>query len=702
MSSLSFQYPAWFVLLCMLLGALYAFTLYYRDKTFAEKVSGRIPWKSVMSAGRFFAATMLALLLLSPYIKKRNTQEFKPIVAIVQDNSESVRNGLGKDTTAYLKKIETLKNSLAKKYEVVEFNAGDNLKQGIDFSFKDKTTDLSGAISELNDLYYNRNLGAVIIASDGIYNRGFNPVYAAQKSPYSVYTIALGDTSIQKDQKLANVYYNKIAYLNDRFGLRVDAEANNLVNKNVTLSVYEVLSGSDTKLLQSKEIVYSSENFFQTYDFILPADKTGIAHYRLSLSPVAGEISYKNNSRDIFVEVLDGRQKILLIANSPHPDVAAFKTAIESNKNYQLDVEFAETVSKQLKDYNLVILHQLPSVSQKMQNILRDAVAQKKPLLFVIGSQTSIAEINKVQSGVIIRANSTQLNEATAVPVKDFSLFTLSDKTLQTIPKLPPLNNFFGNYASNPASKTLLHQKINSVETDFPLWLFNESGDVKFGVICGEGTWRWRLYDFYFNKNTDATNELVNKTVQYLSVKTDKRPFRVNLDKNIFSDNEAIIFDAQLYNANFELVNGFDAEMKIKGEDGKEYQYKFSKTENAYRLNAGFLPAGNYSYTASVNQGNSKFTASGKFSVNPLQVEELRTRADHQVLYQLASQHNGTMNYLNDIEKIATEIDSKNELKPILYDNFVTESAINLKWIFILLLVLLSLEWGVRKYLGGY
>jgi hypothetical protein len=80
----------------------------------------------------------------------------------------------------------------------------------------------------------------------------------------------------------------------------------------------------------------------------------------------------------------------------------------------------------------------------------------------------------------------------------------------------------------------------------------------------------------------------------------------------------------------------------------------------------------------------------------------MRTRADHQVLYQLASQHNGAMHYLNDIDKIADEIDARNQLKPILYDTFVTEGAINLKWIFFLLLALLSAEWVTRKYLGGY
>lgn len=655
-----------------------------------------------MTGFRFLAVSFLAILLLSPFIRTRNTQKFKPIIAVIHDNSESVKTGLSKDSTAYEKKLRALVDKLSDKYEVAEFSAGDDLERGIDFSFRDKSTDLSSAIEEVNDLYFNQNLGAVVLASDGIYNKGINPVYAASKSSYSIYTIALGDTTIQKDQKLSNASYNKIAYLNDQFGLQVDVEANNLSGKNVKLNVYEIEAGSDAKLIQSKDLSYPSETYFQSFDFVLPANKIGIAHYRISLSNLEGEITYRNNVRDVFVEVLDGRQKILLVANSPHPDVAAFKAAIESNKNYQLDVEFAENFVKKLNDYNLVILHQLPSASQKIQGILKDAGDLKKPLLFVLGSQTSLPDFQKEQNGITIKGNADKFNEVTASVAKDFSLFTLSDKTLQTIPKLPPFSCFFGEYTANPASKILLHQKINSVETDFPLWLFNESGDEKFGVLCGEGLWRWRLYDYLMNKNQDATNELINKTVQYLSVKTDKRPFRVNLPKNIFQDNEAITFDAQLYNANYELINSPDVEMKIVGEDGKNYEYKFNKTERTYQLNAGFFPIGSYSYTATVKFGNGTYTASGKFSVSPLQLEEMRTRADHQVLYQLASQHSGAMHYLNDMEKIEDEIDSKNQLKPILYDTFVTQSAINLKWIFFLLLALISAEWFIRKYLGGY
>jgi hypothetical protein len=693
----------------VLAGAAYALGLYYRDRTFDDSRAGgqagnrrNVAFKWAMGIFRFLAVTILAVLLLSPFIRYRNTKTYKPIIAVLQDNSESIRNTFKQgDSAAYVTRLQGLINKLSAKYEVVPYTFGGELKKAQDFNFGAKVTNISDAIDNVNDLYYNQNLGAVIIASDGIYNQGINPVYSAAKSTYSIYTVALGDTTIPKDLKFGTVYYNKITYLNDQFAIRADVEATFLNGKSAVLTVSEIGVGT-SKPLTTKNFIISSDNFAQSYDFIIPASHAGIAHYQLSLTDLDGEVTYKNNVKDIFVEVLDGRQKILLVANSPHPDIAALKQAIESNKNYQLDIVYAADFANKLNDYNLVILHQLPSATYNAESILTQAKAQKKSLLFLVGSETSTPALAKAQTALNITGNANRYNDVTAKVSKDFNLFTISDATQQAITKLPPLECFFGDYKVNGASQILLSQRINNVETDYPLWMFADQLDSKIGIIAGEGIWRWKLYDYMQNKNFDAFNELINKTVQYLAVKGDKRPFRVNLPKNIFQDNEAVTFDAQLYNANYEMVNTPDVDLRIKSDDGKEYPFKFNKTDNYYTLSAGFLPVGNYSYTASVKLGANAHKAEGKFSISPLQLEELRTVADHKVMYQLAAQHGGQMYHANDLDKIADDILAKNQLKPILYDTFLTESAINLRWIFFLILLLLSAEWFMRKYLGGY
>jgi hypothetical protein len=79
-------------------------------------------------------------------------------------------------------------------------------------------------------------------------------------------------------------------------------------------------------------------------------------------------------------------------------------------------------------------------------------------------------------------------------------------------------------------------------------FLFSNDGRVKTAILTGEGIWRWRLEDFEKNENHDAVDELIGKSVQYLSAKDDKRKFRAYPAKNRFAENERITLNAELYN----------------------------------------------------------------------------------------------------------------------------------------------------------
>jgi hypothetical protein len=54
------------------------------------------------------------------------------------------------------------------------------------------------------------------------------------------------------------------------------------------------------------------------------------------------------------VEVIDSRLKVLIIANSPHPDLAIFRNALLDQKNYEVEVRMAPEVnSSKLNEYDL-------------------------------------------------------------------------------------------------------------------------------------------------------------------------------------------------------------------------------------------------------------------------------------------------------------------------------------------------------------
>jgi hypothetical protein len=271
-----------------------------------------------MTALRFVLISLLAFLLLTPLIKTISHEKEKPIVIIAQDNSESIV--VNKDSAFYRReypsRLNALMDELKKKYDVKMVSWGDKVADGVNYTFSDKQTDFTGLMNELGIRYANRNVGAIVVASDGLYNRGSNPVFSQALLKAPVYTIALGDTNIQKDLLIGKVNFNKVVYLGNSFPLEVNVDARQCSGSLTTLTVKE-----DSTTLFIKPISITGNRFNTMVPVFLDAKKKGMHHYRLELSAISGEITTVNNVKDLFVEVLESKQKVLLLAASPHPDL---------------------------------------------------------------------------------------------------------------------------------------------------------------------------------------------------------------------------------------------------------------------------------------------------------------------------------------------------------------------------------------------
>ncbi len=678
-----------------MLGLGYAALLYFKSSKF-DGASSLVAY--LMAGFRFLSVTFLSFLLLGPLLKTIFREIEKPVIIIAQDNSESVL--IGEDsvfyTTTYKEKLNALIGEFNAAYDVQTYSFGSSIKQDINFDFTDKETDISELMEEINTRYSNRNVGALIIATDGLYNKGMNPMYKSKQYNFPFYAIALGDTAAKKDLILAKVAHNRIAYLGNSFPMEIHVDAKQLQGKETVLTV-----SKENKVLFSQKIKISNDKYSTVVPIMLEAKGTGIQRYSLKLSNLEGEVSYVNNQKDVFIDILDGRQKVLILANSAHPDVAALKQSIESNENYEVSFAFGADFKKSLKEYNLVILHQLPSLNFPATAILEELEKNNIPRLYILGNQSSLNHFNGLNAGLTIAGSPGRQNETQAVISDNFSLFTLSDQALKAIKKFPPALSPFGNYKPSASSYLLMKQKIGAIVTEDPLILFNSSGGAKTGVITGEGIWRWRIVDYAENENHQAFNEIVSKIIQYLAVKVDKNHFRVN-SKNNFFENQAIEFEAELYNDIFELINEPEISINIINSENNKFPFAFSKTTNAYRLNAGVFPVGEYKYEAKVKTGDKVLTQTGEFSVSALQIESLVTEADHQFLYSLTKKQDGQMVYPAELSSLYSIIKAREDIKPVVYTQQRLNELINFKWVFFLILILLSFEWFLRKRNGAY
>ncbi|HVW97925.1 MAG TPA: hypothetical protein VHA56_18285 [Mucilaginibacter sp.] len=681
----------WWAPVCVLSGLLYAWLLYRRPVNLSDK------FRYMLFAARALTVTFVCLLLVSPLIKSVKYDPQKPLVLVLQDNSQSVNifRPQHEQVTpaAVVDQLSKLKQQLGDTYDVREFHFDKELHDSLTKTFNGRQTDLSHVLRQLDDRFVNENIGAVVIASDGLYNQGTDPQYDAKNFKSSIYTIALGDTVARRDLLIGNINYNKTAFLGNDFEVEVLTEAYQSAGENIMLTVAE-----DGRKVSSQNITVTSASFQKQVTLKLNADKKGLHRFDISIAPVKNEISTQNNSETIYVEVLDAKQKILLLYEAPHPDITVIKQAIEANKNYEVKTSLVSDLGTlKLADYNPVLLYQLTSASNgAIQGVLKS----KAPLWFFAGGQTDLNNFNRQQKVTRISSGRPEMQEVFATPTTDFTAFTLSDSSRSKISRFPPLLAPYGSYTLPPPGNVLLKQRIGTVETAFPLLSFDDEGGRRTGVLNAEGIWRWQLAGYQAYGSHSALDELFGQAVQYLTANANRQRFSVYSAKHVFDEGEDIILNAELYNDALELVNTPDVRIELKSKTGKRYSFLFSRNDQSYMLDAGALPVGEYTYAAATKLGEKQFNQSGQLTVKPLNLEMRQTAANHQLLNTISRQSGGRMLQPAQTAELAKLIRKDENVKTVVYEDKRYHDIIDVKWMFVVILVLLTAEWFLRKREG--
>ena len=688
------SYPYWYILLCLIAGLGYSAVLYYRNRR--DGFSRPVRW--LMASLRFLAVFFLAALLLGPLVERFLRLVEEPLLIFAQDNSQSIINAADRtfDSGAYLQGKDNFLDAAANKFDVRHYSFGESFRRAQHTGFDDRITDISEVFHGIEASYSNRNIGAVILASDGIFNRGINPLNLAGGLPYPVYAIALGDTIPRKDLVVSRIRHNRITYLGNIFPVEVYVEARQAAGLSSRLSIIK-----DGATIDSRVITFSSDHHQQTVLFEVEAITPGMQRYLVEISPFDDEISLENNRQSFYIDVIDGRQKVLILANSPHPDIGALKMALEARDNYEVTSSLAGDFGGRADAYNLVVMHQLPARNNNVGSLLEQLDLADIPVLFIIGRQTDLGAFNALPAGLNIVPRANDFVEVLPSYNPSFALFTLADHDIGSFTAMPPLFAPFAQYVASGGLTLMMVQRIGQVVTEQPLIAFSQSAGRKFGIISGEGIWRWRLHTYMRTGHHHAFDEMVSRMVQYLSVQDDKSLFRVRTAPIVY-ETDPVVFDAELYNRSYELVNDPEVSVVITNQEGISFPYVMARTANAYQLDAGSFMPGEYSYLATVTFGAEQFSADGLFSVSELNFEKFGTIADHNLLFQLAGSTGGELFFPGEWDQLLDRLLNRADARPVMYARRTLDEMINMKAVFFLLLFLLSFEWFARKRSGSY
>lgn len=683
----------WWSLLALTAGLLYAGILYFNN----QKLPFSKWLKYILFLTRALLVALIAFLLLGPFLKTSKRIVEQPLIIVAQDNSASIV--LNQDSVFYREQypvvLEQLIDDIGSTYKVEFYTFGHRpVKDGV-LDYTDQRTDFSALFAEINQSFYRRNVGAVVILSDGINNTGVQADIAAASFPFSMYAVGLGDTMIHPDLSVTDVRYNRLIYNNSDFPVEVSFRAREAAGSRVWVQLL-----MDGQKIGEEFFSITSDHFSKTHVFNVQAFSTGRKKMTVLLSGLEDEKVSFNNRKEFYIDVLDSKQQVLMLAKAPHPDLAAIKAAVEDF--YDLTVSFINDWKPDSKQYSLIILHQLPAsgIDNSKLYTLLDAQPDVS-ILAIVGGQTDFNAFNRLQSGANLRwLNQGNTVDATPLTEAGFTLFTLEKIQRERLQRFPALVTPLAEYQLSAQFSPLLQQRVRGVSTMYPMLGFSEDASRKTGYIFGTGIWRWRLFDFNQNANHETFNDLIRKSVGYLMVKKDDRRLRIYTQPE-FLVNEEVRLRAELYNPALELLN--EPELRIKMNEGdKTYEFEFSKTENYYQLNAGRLPAGVYRYTAEATLGADPMRVEGEFVVVESTLEGADLQADYHLLRRLAKQNGGGF----------VDIKQMNELPILLKNNAqIVSTASYTKqydpltgwpWLLGFILLLAAIEWFLRKTYGSY
>lgn len=688
------EYSFWW-LIPILLISFFITIFFYRN---VEWLSGAPNWvKKTLVSLRFTSLFLILLLLLGILLETISYQEEKPILLTFIDSSASMKNY--KDSTSISKDIENLTESInskfSDKYALNTLTIGEKFGKRKGKLFTENQSNLQLGFEAIASQYYNRNIGAVVFISDGNYNQGVNPIYAAKNIPLApIFTIGVGDTLPKKDQAIQNVSSNDFAFLHAKFPVEIDLEAVKLQNQSSTVSILH-----QGKVIASKKINYTRKAIdYKHITFELEANKIGFQQYTVKVTTLDKEYTYKNNVASFYIEIIDNRNKVLFIAGAPHPDVTALKTTLEKDENMQVQIANSTQWKEEYASTDLVIWHE-PGVDFS-SNTFEKLKTLKKPIFFFIGPNTPSNILNQLNLGFNSFPNK-QTEEVQASVAQNVNVFEMPTDISKEIGFFPPVFVKYGDLNFTKDMDILLYQKLGTIVKKEPLLFFGKRTEGNFGVFYGEGIWKWKFYEYSKSKDTKVVDQLFQKAFAYLLVKQNKSALHITLPRK-FSSKEEVRIKAEFYNPSMELITTPSIQLELSNENKKKSNYQFGVTSNFYTLPLGTLAAGSYSWKASTVFNGKKHQKQGTFIVENQIIEQLDTKANHLLLRQIAANSNGKFFRLKNAEVLIPTIEAREDIASVSFEQKSTHNLLDYVWILILIIGLLGTEWFIKKWFGGY
>lgn len=370
--------------------------------------------------------------------------------------------------------------------------------------------------------------------------------------------------------------------------------------------------------------------------------------------------------------------------------MGAIKKSIESQERRKVNI-LKNNELKDLKDYQLAILYQ---PTARFGALMKKIKESKINSLIVSGKHTDWNFLNNFQNH--FKQEITRKTEKYIPRLNtNYSNFVVEEFGVSNY---PPLLGTFGEIRFDIPPETLLYRSIGKVETEEPLLSTIEANGIRQGLLLGEGIWRWRSQSYLDHGNFENFDNFFGKLVQYLTSSKRKSRLQVQAEPFYYT-HQNILVKSAYFNKNYEFDRRGKLELRLTNLDTKAKRtVPFLLKRNNYQVDLGAIAPGEYAYTISV--AGAKISKSGNFKVMEFDIEQQFLNPQVDGLVQLAKHTGGKHFFANEYEALTASLLRDPRYQIVQKSKTAKSYLIDWKYALGILILLLGLEWFLRKYYG--
>lgn len=671
---------------------------------------------------RIVGMLLLLFAIFQPIVTNKFDEIIKPRIALLIDGSESMTITDAKLDRSEIttKLVEELQSELSEEdyYFVFKDQLEINKKDSIgELEYDNKRTNLAKPLRELGYRQDTTNTQAVILLTDGTYNAGENPFYAAAELGRPMFTVGVGDTTEPKDVKLADLIANEVSYVNTPTPVFINVDQFGFVDEEVTV---KVTANGDSVGTETIKLYENQKRYKLKYSFT--PDEPGNYKVVASVSSLEGEVTERNNSKTNIIKVLENKKSIAIFGGRPSYDVSFFVKELNKNSDQEIHKfvqkssnEFYEPFSqKELRDAQVIAMIGFPnqSTDSKYMELIKKELDRGKPLIFITSSDIDYRKLRVIEDYLPFKILSESSNELQVLAKVDENSINNSilrvegESNSSNWNELPPIYTTETFIKPNPESTVIMRFGLGGTNMNEPLIVSRSLSGKKSLFIMGYGLHSWKLKGYARelakgNEAVDLYAQLIENSLRWLSIDSKFESFLVRTNKKQYTEGEEVEFFAQLYDESYLALEEAEISVKINSSGENIEEIILSEIGSGqYNYKLENLSIGDYTYSATAKvEGNTVGTSGGRFIIGELNSEYDDLTMNKSLLKSIADETGGNF-YYNNTEGLIDDIKSKENFREKYISQTKDYPLWNLPLFLILSLLCFTTEWLMRKLSG--